>query len=88
VLLFSQGFRTAEVLAKKIVPLYELCGEQLSAQPHYDFGLRSLKSVLVSAGNVKRVKLSALKHEAHRDGRDTHEAELANDLDEQAVIIQ
>ena len=54
VLLFSKGFRTAEVLASKIVPFFNLCAEQLSAQPHYDFGLRALKAVLASAGILKR----------------------------------
>lgn len=54
VMLYSQGFKTAERLAAKIVPLFKLCLEQLSAQSHYDFGLRALKSVLVSAGNLNR----------------------------------
>lgn len=54
VLLFSKGFRTAETLATKIVPFFNLCSEQLSAQPHYDFGLRALKQVLASAGILKR----------------------------------
>lgn len=54
VMLYSQGYRTAERLAGKIVSLFELCNDQLSSQPHYDFGLRALKSVLISAGNMKR----------------------------------
>lgn len=54
VLLFSKGFRMAEVLASKIVPFFNLCAEQLSSQPHYDFGLRALKQVLASAGVLKR----------------------------------
>lgn len=40
VMLFSQGFRTAETLAAKVVPFFRLCQQQLSAQSHYDFGLR------------------------------------------------
>lgn len=40
VMLFSQGFRTAETLAAKVVPFFRLCEQQLSAQSHYDFGLR------------------------------------------------
>lgn len=63
VMLFSQGFRTAEALASKIVPLFNLCAEQLSAQAHYDFGLRALKAVLISAGYLKRLRLQAVQGE-------------------------
>ncbi|KAL3074123.1 hypothetical protein niasHT_033331 [Heterodera trifolii] len=54
VMLFSQGFQSAKILANQIVLLFSLCEEQLSNQCHYDFGLRALKYVLVSAGNIKR----------------------------------
>ncbi|XP_011694340.1 PREDICTED: dynein heavy chain 10, axonemal [Wasmannia auropunctata] len=52
--LFSAGFLTAKVLAKKMTVLYKLANEQLSKQTHYDFGLRALKSVLNMAGQLKR----------------------------------
>uniref|UniRef100_K3WUC5 Dynein heavy chain, cytoplasmic n=1 Tax=Globisporangium ultimum (strain ATCC 200006 / CBS 805.95 / DAOM BR144) TaxID=431595 RepID=K3WUC5_GLOUD len=54
VMLFSQGIVTAEQISAKVVLLFNLCEDQLSKQPHYDFGLRALKSVLVSAGQLKR----------------------------------
>ena len=61
VTLFSQGFRSAEKLARKIVPFFRLCDEQLSQQSHYDFKLRALKSVLASAGNIKRDRINEIK---------------------------
>ena len=37
--------------------LFDLCRQQLSSQSHYDFGLRSLKTILKSAGNLKYLKI-------------------------------
>ncbi|XP_067862341.1 dynein axonemal heavy chain 10 [Heptranchias perlo] len=54
IMLFSEGFLLAKILAKKMTVLYKLAKEQLSKQHHYDFGLRALKSVLVMAGELKR----------------------------------
>jgi len=54
VLLRVHGFRSAPALAAKVVLLFRLCAEQLSDAPHYDFGLRALKAVLVRAGAVRR----------------------------------
>ncbi|KAL0979348.1 hypothetical protein UPYG_G00183960 [Umbra pygmaea] len=54
IMLFSEGFLLAKILAKKMTVLYKLAKEQLSKQFHYDFGLRALKSVLVMAGELKR----------------------------------
>lgn len=89
VMLFSQGFRTAEKLACKIVPFFKLCDEQLSNQSHYDFGLRALKSVLVSAGNVKRDRIMKIKETMKLRG-DTNidEASIAENLPEQEILIQ
>ncbi|KAL0246743.1 hypothetical protein GEMRC1_007950 [Eukaryota sp. GEM-RC1] len=51
--LFSQGFVEAKVLARKMTVLFDLAKGQLSKQHHYDFGLRSMKSILVMAGQLK-----------------------------------
>ncbi|QRW00298.1 cytoplasmic dynein 1 heavy chain 1 [Ceratobasidium sp. AG-Ba] len=85
VMLFSQGFRTAETLASKIVPFFNLCAEQLSPQPHYDFGLRALKAVLASAGILKRERLQTLRADA-----DSNESAvgLSDVYSEQLILIQ
>lgn len=58
VMLFSQGFKQAKPLSKQTVPFFDHCASKLSKQAHYDFGLRALKSVLVSSGGLKRVRLA------------------------------
>ncbi|KAF8321764.1 dynein heavy chain protein 1 [Clavulina sp. PMI_390] len=79
VLLFSQGFRTAEVLASKIVPFFNLCSEQLSPQAHYDFGLRALKAVLSSAGILKRERMLAASDA---------DSSVSDSYTEQIILIQ
>ena len=54
VMLQSEGFQNSRPLARKTVSLYELMVQQLSKQDHYDYGLRSLRGVLVCAGALKR----------------------------------
>jgi dynein heavy chain 1, cytosolic len=84
VMLFSQGFRTAESLASKIVPFFNLCDEQLSPQPHYDFGLRALKAVLASAGILKRERMQLAASEEAED----NSVGLSDAISEQVILIQ
>ncbi|KAG0320600.1 hypothetical protein BGZ99_004425, partial [Dissophora globulifera] len=87
VMLSSQGFRTAETLASKVIPLFNLCDEKLSPQSHYDFGLRALKSVLVSAGNMKRDRLQELR--ASNPANLMAEFErISESVPEQEILIQ
>jgi dynein heavy chain len=62
-MLMSEGFQTARMLAIKFVTLYQLSSELLSKQPHYDWGLRAVKSVLRVAGAMKRTSPGATESE-------------------------
>jgi len=55
-MLMAEGFVTAKTLASKFFCLYSLLKALLSAQLHYDWGLRAIKSVLVVAGGFKRAE--------------------------------
>jgi dynein heavy chain len=56
IMLMAEGFVKAKGLSIKFVNLYELSGELLSKQAHYDWGLRAVKSVLRVAGTLKRAE--------------------------------
>lgn len=51
-LLFAEGFKTAKVLAQKIITIFTLSKQLLSKQLHYDWGLRALKTILTVAGRL------------------------------------
>ena len=53
IILYSVGFSQAGMLAKKIDRTFKLINEQLKFCAHYDFGLRTIKAVLVHAGQLK-----------------------------------
>ncbi|XP_015052343.2 cytoplasmic dynein 2 heavy chain 1 [Drosophila yakuba] len=59
VMLFVEGFSEASAIASRIVELFELSGKMLSAQRHYDWGLRELKTVLMVCGEGLRAKLAS-----------------------------
>ncbi len=65
VMLFSQGFKQAKQLSKQTVPFFDGCAAKLTKQAHYDFGLRALKSVLVTSGGLKRTRMTTATEGDH-----------------------
>jgi dynein heavy chain len=61
VILLSEGFKDAQTLSTKVTALASLCSEQLSRQPHYDFGMRAVKNVLLLGGECKRCQPDLLE---------------------------
>ncbi|CAH1776602.1 unnamed protein product [Owenia fusiformis] len=52
VILFSEGFKQAKSLGRKLVAIFNLSKELLTPQQHYDWGLRALKTILRGCGNL------------------------------------
>ena len=52
--LFSFGYQTAKFVSNRMTATFSLSSEQLSSQDHYDFGMRAVKSVINTAGILKR----------------------------------
>lgn len=57
--LCSVGYDSFDILAQKFFVLYNTSKEQLSAQKHYDWGLRNILAVLRTAGKTKRDNVTA-----------------------------
>ena len=53
-LLYANGFVEAERLSDKVVSAMEMCAGLLSAQSHYDWGMRSVKAVVSTAVRVRQ----------------------------------
>eukprot|EP00051_Salpingoeca_urceolata_P021875 m.349048 g.349048 ORF g.349048 m.349048 type:complete len:4259 (-) comp19881_c0_seq4:199-12975(-) len=64
VILYSEGFKEAKNLGRKLVELYSLSRELLSKQQHYDWGLRALKTILKAGGTLLHESENAMP-EAH-----------------------
>ncbi|KXS19391.1 hypothetical protein M427DRAFT_41773 [Gonapodya prolifera JEL478] len=54
ILLSAEGFKDSTILAVKIVTTLMSCKETLSCQKQYDWGLRTIKTVLIVSGRLLR----------------------------------
>lgn len=52
VILYTEGFKHATALGKKLVEVFEVSQKLLTPQTHYDWGLRALKTVLKGCGSA------------------------------------
>jgi len=52
VLLYSYGFMNARELSIKLITTYKLCSEQLTLQPHYDYGMVQEKPFIPYINNI------------------------------------
>jgi dynein heavy chain len=59
IMFFAYGFEFAKECGAKMVTTFKLASEQLSSQPHYDYGMRAVKTVITAAGNLKRAEPNA-----------------------------
>ena len=57
IMLQSGGYSLSKTLSKKIVTLFDLCGQLLSRQHHYDWSLRSTRAVISAACEVRQDEL-------------------------------
>jgi hypothetical protein len=59
IFLFSGGFSTPTSLSVKLIDLFDLYIKQLSNTYHYNWRLKVMKTILVTAGKLKRVDFEA-----------------------------
>ncbi|XP_030382925.1 cytoplasmic dynein 2 heavy chain 1 [Scaptodrosophila lebanonensis] len=87
VMLFVEGFTTAADMAARIVELFELCRQMLSAQRHYDWGLRELKTTLLVCGEGLRMQLARAPN-AVANERATSTPSDAAANDEMSIVVR
>ena len=61
-MLKSFGFDETRELSQKLASMVDLCDGLLSSQAHYEFGLRSIISILRCAGELKKSQQSEDEH--------------------------
>eukprot|EP00929_Paragymnodinium_shiwhaense_P038459 TRINITY_DN20312_c0_g2_i1.p1 TRINITY_DN20312_c0_g2~~TRINITY_DN20312_c0_g2_i1.p1 ORF type:complete len:4570 (-),score=1248.97 TRINITY_DN20312_c0_g2_i1:75-13784(-) len=59
--LLSNGFLNSNALARKVTTTLRIASEQLSSQGHYDFGLRTMRSIVAVAGQLHQDAIAADK---------------------------
>lgn len=62
--LLSHGYENAKSLGTKIITMFQLCKEQLIAQSHYDFGMRTMKIILEMSEQSKILQPNEKNEEA------------------------
>uniref|UniRef100_H3AMW9 Uncharacterized protein n=1 Tax=Latimeria chalumnae TaxID=7897 RepID=H3AMW9_LATCH len=68
VILYSEGFKDAKTLGRKLVAIFNLARELLTTQQHYDWGLRALKTVLRGCGSL----LQQLRRNGRQEKNEGH----------------
>lgn len=53
-LFYVNGFNESKLLARKLVQLHQLCNEQLTLAKHYDFNIRTMRTILLEMKFLKR----------------------------------
>ena len=76
VVLLSEGFDldSSQVIGSKISSWFDLAKNSMTAQNHYDWGLRAIKSVLTSAGRGLKARVDSAP-----DGQQEHEIKVVLD---------
>lgn len=73
IFLYAQGFQRSPTIGKQVVSLFQNSEILLSKQRHYDWGLRALKTILRSAGDI----LSRHKNKSNQRDKDLEKVETS-----------